>query len=978
MPRDRRRRRRRAGGRGRRARRRSRRRAGAAAGAAPAASALAARRRGPATPRRACGARGGAGDAAPSERDMTPGARHARRAGALAARARGRAGRAARARAGGDARWSYPLRARTRATRPTRRPTRAARRAPCRGGEPRRGPGADDEGAGVDVGGAALLLVRRASPRASSFVALACDLAGDQRSARVARLVALGALVPVAAAADHWTSGGPSASYNMLRIFKPRSPMSMGAWCLIGVRRRSARRRSAPTCSAGRRGARALGAANAVVGGYLGSYTGVLLASTAVPVWARSRLFLGPIFVATGDGDRRRRDAAGARRHRRCRPATRRARRSAASRPARWPPSWCSRRSTSTGSGGSADALEEGAPGRWFTRREVARPRRADAAPRAARRGGSRRTTSPARCYLAAGAVLPLRLGRGRPRVGARRRGRRAHGARRARRPSPSRMASPAGDVSTDVRVAPEAMSFKDPKAITAAGVETGADEGARCPGTSRSSPSFLAGAYIAFAGLLAITVSSGMDPKLWGTLPTLFTGAVFALGLILVVIAGSELLTGNMALVPLAAQGPRRRSGRSPRNFVLVMIGNLLGSLFVAYFLAVKTGVRHRRAAARAAGGDRHGQGRRRRPTGRSSCARSAATGWSASPSGWRWPPRTSAARSWRSSSRSWPSSRWASTTSWPTCSSCRRRSSPTCRASPGATRCTTGCSPSSGNLVGAAIFVAAAYWYLYARGEPAQTESVRETALAESARDGQATRASDRWRSGTARVTMARSPSAPRNVAVSNLAYAHPGGDLLFSDVSFRSPPGDHVGAGRRQRRRQEHAAARPRRRAAGRRGRRRGRRPRRLHAAGRRRRRRRAHRPRAAARARARARCAPPGERMLAAERALAAGDDDAGMRPRRRRSASGPSLGGYELEGQWDAACRRIVRARVRRARRPPGGRRCRAASASGSCSTCCSPPTPTSCCSTSPTTSSTSRPSARSSAQIAALDARRSC
>jgi len=48
-----------------------------------------------------------------------------------------------------------------------------------------------------------------------------------------------------------------------------------------------------------RREARALGAATAVVGGYLGSYTGVLLASTAVPVWSRSRLFLGPIFVCT-------------------------------------------------------------------------------------------------------------------------------------------------------------------------------------------------------------------------------------------------------------------------------------------------------------------------------------------------------------------------------------------------------------------------------------------------------------------------------------------------------------------------------------------------------------------------------------------------------------------------------------------------------------------------------------------------------
>src|ERR1700758_2427485 len=32
--------------------------------------------------------------------------------------------------------------------------------------------------------------------------------------------------------------------------------------------------------------------------------------------------------------------------------------------------------------------------------------------------------------------------------------------------------------------------------------------------------------------------------------------------------------------------------------------------------------------------------------------------------------------------------------------------------------------------------------------------------------------------------------------HVAVSNLAYAHPGGDLLFSDVSFRMSPGQHVG--------------------------------------------------------------------------------------------------------------------------------------------------------------------------------------
>jgi formate/nitrite transporter len=103
---------------------------------------------------------------------------------------------------------------------------------------------------------------------------------------------------------------------------------------------------------------------------------------------------------------------------------------------------------------------------------------------------------------------------------------------------------------------------------------------------------SFLAGAYIAFGGLLAITVSSGLNPDTWGTLPTLFTGAVFSLGLILVVIAGSELLTGNMALVPLSTFTGKTPIVRLLGNFGLVALGNLIGSLFVAYFFAYKTGV--------------------------------------------------------------------------------------------------------------------------------------------------------------------------------------------------------------------------------------------------------------------------------------------------------------------------------------------------------------------------------------------------
>jgi formate/nitrite transporter len=134
-------------------------------------------------------------------------------------------------------------------------------------------------------------------------------------------------------------------------------------------------------------------------------------------------------------------------------------------------------------------------------------------------------------------------------------------------------------------------VAFKTPQAITEAGIKTGESKANLNPGKMLVG-SFLAGAYIAFAGIVAITVSSGMNPDIWGTLPTFFTGFAFVLGLVLVIVAGSELLTGNMALVPLAVLKRRVGTTKLLRNFGIVAIGNLLGSLFVAYFLAVKTGV--------------------------------------------------------------------------------------------------------------------------------------------------------------------------------------------------------------------------------------------------------------------------------------------------------------------------------------------------------------------------------------------------
>ena len=134
-------------------------------------------------------------------------------------------------------------------------------------------------------------------------------------------------------------------------------------------------------------------------------------------------------------------------------------------------------------------------------------------------------------------------------------------------------------------------MPYNTPPEIAAAAVESGTAKANLAPGKALVG-GFLAGAYIAFGALLATVVTAGLNPDSWGGLITLFSGLVFSLGLILVVIGGAELLTGNMALVPLAVFAKRVTVAKMAMNWLWVTIGNLAGSLFVAYFLADQTGV--------------------------------------------------------------------------------------------------------------------------------------------------------------------------------------------------------------------------------------------------------------------------------------------------------------------------------------------------------------------------------------------------
>ena len=103
---------------------------------------------------------------------------------------------------------------------------------------------------------------------------------------------------------------------------------------------------------------------------------------------------------------------------------------------------------------------------------------------------------------------------------------------------------------------------------------------------------SFLAGAYIAFGGLLAIVASAGMAGVAPAGLEKFVFGAVFPVGLIIVVIAGSELFTGNVMFMTLGLLDGKASVGGLAKNWVISWIFNFVGSLFVAFVLANMSGI--------------------------------------------------------------------------------------------------------------------------------------------------------------------------------------------------------------------------------------------------------------------------------------------------------------------------------------------------------------------------------------------------
>lgn len=90
-----------------------------------------------------------------------------------------------------------------------------------------------------------------------------------------------------------------------------------------------------------------------------------------------------------------------------------------------------------------------------------------------------------------------------------------------------------------------------------------------------------LAGAFISFGGIFATTIAAGASELPFGV-AKLLTGLVFCLGLILVVIGGAELFTGNNLIV-MAWASRKVSTIALLRNWLIVYLGNFVGSLGTA-----------------------------------------------------------------------------------------------------------------------------------------------------------------------------------------------------------------------------------------------------------------------------------------------------------------------------------------------------------------------------------------------------------
>lgn len=125
-------------------------------------------------------------------------------------------------------------------------------------------------------------------------------------------------------------------------------------------------------------------------------------------------------------------------------------------------------------------------------------------------------------------------------------------------------------------------MAFHPPKETAEMAVGIG-EKKANFPLSTQVVLGFLGGAFVAFGFLLTVRVTGNL-PAEWGSIVSLIGGAVFPIGLVLVILAGAELLTGNMMALPMARASKKITTMTIVKNWTVLTITNFIGAIFVAY----------------------------------------------------------------------------------------------------------------------------------------------------------------------------------------------------------------------------------------------------------------------------------------------------------------------------------------------------------------------------------------------------------
>ena len=133
---------------------------------------------------------------------------------------------------------------------------------------------------------------------ASSILAAGADLSGRPRLASRARIGASGAIA-VSFAALIKDLGRPARFINMLRVFKPTSPMSVGTWILSAYAPLNGLASASAVTDRAPRAGRIAGVGAGMIGSAVASYTAALIADTAVPLWHEGHRELPFVFVGS-------------------------------------------------------------------------------------------------------------------------------------------------------------------------------------------------------------------------------------------------------------------------------------------------------------------------------------------------------------------------------------------------------------------------------------------------------------------------------------------------------------------------------------------------------------------------------------------------------------------------------------------------------------------------------------------------------